>query len=106
MIAVGDRVLVTTDRWFYGADGREYRAVWGTVKAVCSDDETLGIRTNRNSTNWYAVIGNATVAGCQIHYVVRCESCPPLTSEIWNIHEGEAKVTVRPTCVYNADVTV
>lgn len=63
-IEIGSRVLVTVDNWFVGPDGRSYKAIFGTVRAIRSDQETLGVRTNAKSTNWYAEIGNATVAGC------------------------------------------
>lgn len=67
--------LVTTDNWFYAPDGKKYRAVYGNVEIV--EDSFLGIKTNRQSTNWYAKIGteqnHVIVAGCQIQYTVKCE---------------------------------
>lgn len=51
---IGDNVLVTTDGWFFGPDGRQYRGAWGTLHGVASDFETLGVKTNARSTNWYA----------------------------------------------------
>jgi len=72
------KYLITTDNWFYAPDGRKYRAVWGDVTIV--DDSLLGIKTNRNSSNWFAHVGSDEkgmfVAGCQIHYAVRSEECP------------------------------
>ncbi len=63
--------LITTDAWFVAPDGKMYRAVWGKVE-VHTDSDTLGIKTNVRSSNWYAVIGKdkkrVIVAGCQIHY--------------------------------------
>ena len=75
-IGVGDNVLVTTDNWFFAPDGRQYRAVWGELVGVFTDDEVLGIKTNRGSTNWYVVVGNMTVAGCQVHYAIKCDEEP------------------------------
>lgn len=70
--------LITTDNWFYAPDGMKYRAAWGHVKVV--EDSVLGIKTNRNSSNWYAFVGSEEkgilVAGCQIHYAVKCEEEP------------------------------
>lgn len=74
-IQVGKKVLVTTSCWFIAPDGLEYKAVFGTVKAVRTAEETLGIRPNGRSTNWYAEIGNITIAGCQIHYAIQTETC-------------------------------
>ena len=54
---IGQKALITTDAWFYAPDGRQYRAVFGTVKAVRTSEETLGVRTNARSTNWYVEIG-------------------------------------------------
>lgn len=102
-VEIGSRVLVTTNGWFYGPDGKQYRGVFGTVKAVLSDQETLGIKTNQRSTNWYAEIGNATIAGCQIHYMVRCDEAPPATVEEEAIVDGVAKKYSRASCIFNAD---
>jgi len=102
-IEVGTKVLITTNNWFYGPDGREYRAVFGTVKAVRTDDETLGIRTNRNATNWYLEIGNMVVAGCQVFYVVACNKPPGDRAAAWTFESGTLKEYDRPTSVFNAD---
>ena len=71
---IGDKLLITTDNWFYAPDGRLYRAVFGELKAIHSDSETLGIKTNARSTNWYVSIGNVVIAGCQIHYAVKTDN--------------------------------
>lgn len=72
------KYLVTTDNWFYAPDGMQYKAAWGNVKVV--GDEVLGIKTNRNSSNWFLQVGNGDdhvlIAGCQIHYAVKCENRP------------------------------
>ena len=81
-LEIGQTALLTLDHWFYAPDGRQYRAVFGRVNAVRSAEETLGIKTNAKSTNWYVEIGCMTVAGCQIHYAVRCEFC-----ELGPVHE-------------------
>lgn len=73
--------LITTDKWFFAPDGYSYRAVWGKV-TIHSDEETLGIKTNDKSSNWYILVGDekkrVVVAGCQIHYACTCEE-PPFT---------------------------
>lgn len=70
--------LITTDNWFIAPDGREYKAAWGYVEIV--EDSLIGVKTNRNSTNWFAKVGNndchIVIAGCQIHYAIRCEQRP------------------------------
>lgn len=75
----GQNVLVTTNAWFFGPDGKQYRAVWGKV-SIHSDEDTLGIKTNRMSSNWYALVGDGEkammVAGCQIHYAILCSYKP------------------------------
>jgi len=69
-MAIGQTVLITTDHWFYAPDGKTYRAVFGTLRAVLPDSEVLGIKTNARSTNWYLEIGNMVIAGCQTHYAM------------------------------------
>lgn len=100
---VGKKYIVTTDNWFYGKDGKQYRGVFGTLKGVFDDKETLGIITNRNSTNWYAQIGSVRVAGCQIHYVVEADVAPSATVHETTWKDGVKTVEVTPCRVYNAD---
>lgn len=71
------KYLITTDCWFYAPDGKKYRAAFGEVQVL--GDDILGIRTNEKSSNWFAKIGDMEgehliVAGCQIHYAIKCES--------------------------------
>ncbi len=103
MIEVGKKVLVTTDAWFIAPDGQTYSAVFGTVRAVRSDEQTLGIKTNRGSTNWYVEIGRMTIAGCQIHYVVECDSVNNGAVYDWVVVDGRCKIHDRPTRIFMAD---
>ncbi len=96
--------LITTDSWFYAPDGEQYRAVFGTVTSIETDENMLGIKTNRGSTNWYIIIGNMVVAGCQIHYCIKTKSASfePAICEIE--HEGKLfSVRKAITRIYNAD---
>ena len=72
------KYLITTDAWFFAPDGNMYRAAWGEVEIFT--DEILGIKTNRNATNWFAKVGSEDnhiiIAGCQIHYSIRSEQRP------------------------------
>jgi hypothetical protein len=101
------KYLITTDAWFYAPDGNSYRAVWGTVTIL--EDNVLGIKTNRNSSNWYVKIGSdakhVIIAGCQIHYAVRCDEMPnnkTYQSEV--THELKVKtVVINATRIYIAE---
>lgn len=101
---VGEKYLVTTDGWFFAPDGELYKAVFGTVHAIRNDEETLGVKTNNKSTNWYLMIGNMIVAGCQIHYAIKTDKVnlnPPIREME---HEGKLIVTDQPnTRIYFAD---
>lgn len=72
------KYLITTDNWFYGPDGLKYRCAWGEVTIL--EDSVLGVKTNRNSSNWYAQVGfgerSIIIAGCQIHYAIQCATRP------------------------------
>jgi len=72
------RYLITTDQWFLAPDGAEYRGVWGEVKIL--PDDYLGVKTNRNATNWYVKVdtedNHLIIAGCQIHYAIKSETKP------------------------------
>jgi len=74
-LCTGRNYLITTDAWFFAPDGNTYRSVFGKVTAIQTDAEVLGLKTNAKSTNWYIVVGNMIIAGCQIHYVIQTEEC-------------------------------
>ena len=101
------KYLITTDNWFIAPDGKNYRAVWGDVEIV--DDSILGIKTNRNASNWFAKVGtennHVIVAGCQIHYSIRCDKKPSIT-EVEDYHttatEGCKKFD-RPSQIWIAE---
>lgn len=86
--------LITTDMWFIAPDGKQYRSVWGNVKIV--SDEILGIKTNRNSSNWFAIVGSADkqmiIAGCQIHYAIKCND-KPYTGNVEENTNEDGKIT-------------
>ena len=98
--------LITTDNWFYAPDGLKYRAAWGNVQI--KSDETLGLITNKNSTNWYAIVGDnnkeIVIAGCQIHYAVKCRN-KPNTNKVKEATYSDKGLTVyeRPTEIYIAE---
>ena len=101
----GKKVLVTTDCWFTAPDGENYNSVYGELIGVHSDADTLGIKTNAKSTNWYAQVGRMIVAGCQIHYAINCDGVDvnfgKSTQEA--THEGKCITSKRPSRIYNAD---
>lgn len=102
-LEIGKKALITTDGWFTAPDGKSYRGVFGTVRAVMDSKETLGIQTNAKSTNWYVEIGSLTVAGCQIHYAVRTDRCHLGEVESHRIHEGKVCKFNEPSSIYDAD---
>jgi hypothetical protein len=100
----GDKVLVTVDGWFTAPDGSTYDTVFGTFRGAFSSEDVLGIRTNARSTNWYAVVGNVTIAGCRIHYVVRTDHCSRGDCKSWSMDAANgARVENTPCRVYFAD---
>lgn len=105
-IEVGKKALITTDCWFIAPNGQQYRSVFGTVKAVRSSEETLGVRTNARSTNWYVEIGCMTLAGCQIHYAIRTDSVNFNSCEDYSASSSDGICKyVRPSSIFDADST-
>jgi len=102
---IGQKFLVTLDNWFYAPDGKHYRAAFGTLRAVLSAEDALGIKPNGRSTNWYMQVGDLLIAGCQVHFAIRCESCHGGDAKNWQIHEGRTHEYVHPTAIYFADGT-
>lgn len=99
------KYLITTDSWFIAPDGKQYRAVWGDVRIL--EDAFLGLKTNRNSSNWFAMVGTESnhviIAGCQIHYAVMCETKPEdgLVKD-YSIKDTEIGYYERPSAIYIA----
>ncbi|MCB5318630.1 hypothetical protein LH413_14125 [Yersinia massiliensis] len=107
MIKVGEKFLITTDNWFIAPDGRLYKSVFGTVHEVSDAESTIGIKTNRNSTNWYVGIGNMIVAGCQIHYAIKTDQANfGAVSEFEASASGVLDQTLPFSRIYNADAEV
>ena len=101
------KYLITTEKYFTAPDGLSYQAVCGDVKLV--EDSILGVKTNRNSANWYAVVGGNVreiiIAGCQIFYAVKCEE-KPNTGRVIEWHsadDGKVVENERPTKIYIAE---
>lgn len=101
------KYLISTDGWFYAPDGIQYKAAWGSVNII--QDDVLGVKTNRNSTNWYAKVGSeekhVIIAGCQIHYATKCEERPN-TEDVkdWQADAANGiKEFTRPTNIYIAE---
>lgn len=100
------KYLITTDEWFIAPDGQQYKAVWGEVKIL--GDEALGVKTNRNSTNWYARVGNDNdhiiIAGCQIHYAFKSEETPSDQKvKDWSLDANNFNQKETPTRIYFID---
>ena len=90
MFDIGEKYLITTDNFFVAPDGQQYNSVFGTVKDIKSSEDTLGIKTNMRSTNWYIIIGNMLIAGCQIHYVIKTDEASEYNCNIRDIeHQGK-----------------
>lgn len=79
MIENGKRYLVTSDHYFVAPDGESYLSAWGAAYLKTTDD-VFGFKPARPSTNWFLKIGSdenhIIMAGCQIHYAIRCETEP------------------------------
>lgn len=97
------KYLITTDQWFYAPDGQQYRAAWGNVEVLT--DDVLGVKTNRNASNWFAKVGSednhVIIAGCQIHYSVKCEN-KPNTDKIIDCKPEDGTEFKRLTGIYIA----
>jgi hypothetical protein len=100
------KYLITTTDWFYAPDGVQYKAAWGNVELF--DDSILGIKTNRNSVNWFAKVGSEDkhiiIAGCQINYSVRCEDKPNTEFALdWQGSAEKLNIFHRPSGIYIAE---
>ncbi|HEV8035479.1 hypothetical protein [Yoonia sp.] len=103
---IGQKYLITTEGWFLAPDGDNYRGAFGTVHSVVDSESALGIKTNAKSTNWYVMIGDMVIAGCQIHYAIRADDFSPQSPHIEIDHDGK-RICERAgiTRIYNADAS-
>lgn len=109
---IGKKVLVTSNGWFFGNDGMQYKAIYGTLKAIHTSENTLGFTPSRTHTNWYLEVGNTTIAGCQVLHCVQSDVCN--TGEVSDFtsdrtHEStikgrHAESYIRPSYIYNSDL--
>lgn len=87
------KYLIHCDSWFTAPDGMQYKAVFGNVEILT--DDYLGIKTNRNAHNWFAKVGSeenhVIIAGCQIHYSVKCEKVNAGRCIYNEVQEGKAQ---------------
>ena len=71
----GKKYLVTTDSWFIGPDGKQYRAAWGKCTILKTED-IFDFVPRRPDTNWYIKLGQGSnsiiIGGCQIHFAIEC----------------------------------
>ena len=100
------KYLITTDAWFLAPDGKQYKAAWGNVEII--EDSFLGLKTNKNSSNWFAKVGNEEkyiiIAGCQIHYAVKSDKKPNIEMcEDWQADVNKINIFERPTQIYIAE---
>ncbi len=103
---IGWRVLVTCDNYFFAPDGKQYRCVFGTLSAVQTSEEALGIKVSARSQDWYVTVGNMRIAGCQIHYVIATEDCYLGKVLDWTSTENGIVEYKRQSLIYSADAVV
>ena len=101
---IGKKVLVTTQNWFTGNDGLDYKAAYGELKAIHTSQETLGFTPSRQNTNWFIEIGSLVIAGCQVLYLQDCPEEPNFKkSAAWTVsNEQGFKEYDRPSIIYKA----
>jgi hypothetical protein len=97
-------VLVTTSTWFIAPDGKEYRAVYGELKAIHEAGSTLGFIPNRSHANWFIEIGNMIIMGCQVMYFIQTDHCSFDKAKHWTTdNNGKIIEQPAPCKIYNAN---
>ena len=86
MIKNGEYYLITTDNWFIAPDGQQYKSAWGECELITTE-QAFGFKPSRPSTNWFCKVGKGenslVIAGCQIHYAVKCTNRPPADDRVY-----------------------
>lgn len=98
---INKKVLITTSSWFFGKDGKQYKAIHGTLKGVHEAGKTLGFIPNRAHANWYFEIGEMIIMGCQVMYVLETEIVNTGDIDEWVNHDEHGyKIVNKPTSIY------
>jgi hypothetical protein len=98
---INKKVLITTSSWFYGQDGKSYRGVHGTLKAVHEAGKTLGFVPNCSHANWFIEIGEMIIMGCQVMYIVECPHIHTGDVTDWSTDPTTGITEYeRPTAIY------
>jgi hypothetical protein len=99
---IGHNVLVTTSAWFYGKDGKQYRAIYGKLRGVFAAKDLFGFTPNASHANWLLEIGDMVVMGCQVLYCIKCDDPYVGDTEDWSNVNGDYKSFARPTSIYKS----
>jgi hypothetical protein len=101
---IGKNILITTDNWFISPNGQQCNSVWGTLHGCYKAEDTLGIKVNSRSTDWYVSIGNMIIAGCQVHYAMLASEC---SFKGYEGYSADAQYGIKkypvPNAIYNAN---
>lgn len=102
---IGKKVLITTSNWFIAPDGKDYRAVHGTLKGVHEAGKSLGFIPNRAHANWFIEVGAMIIMGCQVMYVVECENVEKGNTTDYKYSEQTSSIVSyeKPTSIYITD---
>ena len=100
---IGKKVLITTHNWFYGKDGRQYKAIYGTLKAVHEAGKTLGFIPNRSHANWFVEVGDMVIMGCQVMYFEQTDTIQLGNVMDYSIQDGICKEYERPSAIYQTN---
>ena len=100
------KVLITTSGWFFAPDGRQYRAIYGTLKSITDAKDLIGFTPSRSHANWVFQVGTASIMGCQVMYVLECDKPPtfqPITERTFSSEHNCSVSNTRDNHIYNAD---
>lgn len=86
---IGDKYLITTRGWFFAPDGKQYKAVFGTLKKFVSNGSFL--------------IGCMRIDKSEARCVIKTDSFDRGESEIDFVHDGSVIIDKVPCRIYDAD---
>jgi hypothetical protein len=100
---INKKVLITTQNYFVGKDGKQYRSVHGTLKAVHEAGNTLGFIPNRSHANWFIEVGDMVIMGCQVMYLQQVDKVNTDFVEDWKDNESGIVNYKRPSLIYETN---
>ena len=89
---IGEKHLISINKWFIAPNGSEYRAIYGTINDISGSKGDLSV-----------VVGSLAIPKSKILCAIKTDGCNFDEADSWQSIGGEVEVYKIPSKIYNAD---